>query len=113
MEYLFASDRLYPVDRSGDDIGGGFLVERDTLVCYDVKDVGNGNFMGASTWEFSVQGREGRFRTHYDWALVENTPENIRNLQAMRSAQNTVEDWQRRVSRLAKHVVKVSSSANG
>ena len=114
MEYLFASDRLYPVDRSLDTHEhGGILVEKDTLVCYDVTPVGDNNFMGASTWEFSVRGRDGRFRTHYGWALVENTPENIGNLQVMRSAQHTVQDWQRRVSRLAKHVVDVSSPIDG
>lgn len=110
MEYLFASDRLYPVDRSLDTHPhGGIQVEKDTLVCYDVEPKGNGNFMSADTWEFSVRGMEGRFRTHYGWALVQNTPENVGRLQVMRSAQNTAEEWRRRVKRLSHTVIDVSA----
>lgn len=111
MEYIFASDRLYPVDRSlATDPGGGTLVIPDTLICYDVVDVGTGNFMGASTWEFSVRGREGRFRTHYAWALVKDTPENVVCLREMRAAQACAEEARIRARSLALRVKNVARS---
>lgn len=113
MEYLFASDRLYPVycpqtEGSHDPI----LVCPDSLICYDVKPIGNNNFMGASTWEFSVRGRTGRYRTHYAWALVQNTPENLLNLQRMRIAQREVEAARNKVKRLSKQVLDVQVSCD-
>jgi hypothetical protein len=114
MEFVFASDRLYPVDRTLDtDKGGGILVERDTLICYDVMPVGSNNFMGASTWEFKVRGHgDVLYRTHYAWALVQNTPENIGHLRDVRAAQQTVNEWQKRVKRLFARVADASHLTN-
>jgi len=109
MEYIFASDRIYPVDRSLDTHKhGGILVERDTLICYDVVGIGSNNFMGASTWQFKVHGHgDTLYRTHYAWALVENTPENVERLKAAREAQRKVvaAQWEaKQVANLVTHV---------
>jgi hypothetical protein len=104
MEYIFTSDRLYPVDRSLDtDPGGGIMVDRDTLICYDVVDVG----VSAAVWEFSVHGKEGRFRTHYDWSLVENTPENVARLKTWRWAIAFADEATRNAANLFRSVSKV------
>ena len=89
MKYIFASDRLYPVDRELDtDPHGGIRVEPDTLICYDVEGVGNNNLMGADTWQFKVEGKgDTLFRTHYAWALVQLTEINVANHKAFRRLQ--------------------------
>lgn len=110
MEYIFSSYRLYPVDRALEtDPGGGILVEPDTLVCYDVKAIGNNNFMGASTWHFKVHGHgDVVYKTHYAWALMLNTPENVARNAEFRAAQSRAEQARLAARRLGKLVLDVS-----
>jgi hypothetical protein len=111
MKYLFASDRLYPVDRELDTHPhGGIGVEKDTLICYDVEAVGNNNLMGADTWQFKVEGKgDTLFRTHYAWALVENTPLNLGRLATLRRAQHAAEAARREAARVASFVANVAT----
>lgn len=73
--YLFCGPHLFPVNGTFKD-----PVEEPTpmtLKCVNVKPTGDNNFMNASTWEFQIEGRGDQwYRTHYYWALVEDTPEN-------------------------------------
>jgi len=71
MKYLYNYQYLYPVGKGQED------VKELTLECYDIEPT-NRNIIGGSQWEFKVVGRgDQMFRTSYDWALVENTPENL------------------------------------
>ena len=111
MEYIFASNRLYPVDRELDtSVHGGILVDKDVLICYEVEPVGSNNFMGASTWQFKVRGHgDVLYKTHYDWALVENTPENVVRLKALRDTRRRIEEIEREAKRQFKLVANVST----
>ncbi len=72
MKYLYNYKYLYPVGAEQEDV-----VEL-TLECYDIRPMDRRNLVGAAQWEFKVVGRGDQlFRTSYDWALVENTPENL------------------------------------
>lgn len=72
MKYLYNYKYLYPIGLAQED------VEELTLECYDIQPMGRRNIVGGSQWEFKVMGRGDQvFRTSYDWALVENTPENV------------------------------------
>lgn len=74
LTFLFDSDSLYLAD-------GGLepeTVEPMTLECYEVKHAGR-NFLGGNQIEFKIKGRgEILYRTSYTWALVLNTPENLK-----------------------------------
>lgn len=103
MEYLFSSSNLYSV-------GGGLdpaVVVPDTLVCYDVKQVHKPNFIGTLTWEFKVKGHgDTLYKTHYEWALVENTPENLQKLKALNDQQALVRRAIRERNRLSELIAK-------
>jgi len=71
VKYLYNYQYLYPVGKGQED------VKELTLECYDIKPA-NPNLIGGSQWSFKVVGRGDQlFHTSYDWALVENTPENL------------------------------------
>ena len=117
MKYLFTSDRIYPVLKSRSPLpeglewheGGGCLVIPDTLVCYDVEVAGTNNFMGADTWEFSVEGFDGlRFRTHYDWALVQNIPLNLVAHAAFCEKQREIAVMKKEAARIHKSILTVA-----
>ena len=110
-EYIFASDRIYPIgvhkpSNVPPPIGlvrhhhGGCMVEKDTLVCYDVKQTGK------LSWSFKVRGFDGAvFETHYQWALVENTPANIEGLRRWRAQQLVTEQSQAAANKLHDRLV--------
>lgn len=102
MEYLYHYHILYSV---GGDLAGEH-VESDTLICYDVEAVGvkgiGACILGkdAKAWTFSIRGREGRFRTNYDWALVRNTEENHKRMQSIEEAQYDRAELQKQITKL-------------
>jgi hypothetical protein len=117
-EYLFNSDRIYPRLPSGGPAPGnllwhkygGCIVKSGSLICYDVVQVIENNLVGGNTWDFKVRGYEGiTFRTNYDWALVENTGENIALLRNWREARKDVERADARASSYWKRLVTVSA----
>lgn len=78
--YLFNSDLLFSDERTrvlAGEIPDQAKVVPLTLRCINVSYSGTQNFMGSNTWRFQVDGHgENWYRTHYHWALIEDTPEN-------------------------------------
>ena len=120
--YIFSSDRLYPksIKKSHPNAvlpgkltwheHGGCLVVPDVLQCYDVEYDGEENFMNATTWTFKIVGYgDTIFETHYEWALVRDTPENRTALKAWREAQATVEREKRKAHALFKCIQNVKT----
>jgi hypothetical protein len=82
IKYLYAHTKLFPNEGKiwpePGELPASIDVESLTLECINVKPVGCTNFMGADTWNFQVVGHGDRwYHTHYDWSIVEDTPENI------------------------------------
>jgi hypothetical protein len=95
--YLYNYDKLYykqPINPSF----GHRKVESMTLRCHNVTKVG-GNFVGGTTYDFQLVGGDGTwFRTNYDWALVEDTPENLAQYEKWKNMQREWMEIQRRAS---------------
>lgn len=73
--YLFRGPHLFPAPNN--PFEGVEELKGKTFRCTTVVAVGNDNFMGANTWDFQIEGRGDKwYGTHYNWALVEDTPEN-------------------------------------
>jgi hypothetical protein len=71
VRYLYNYQYLYPVGKEQED------VKELTLECYDIQPA-RANMIGGRQWTFKIVGRGDQlFLTSYDWALVENTPENL------------------------------------
>jgi hypothetical protein len=71
VKYLYNYKYLYPAGQPQED------VKELTLECYDIQPI-NPNLIGGSQWKFKVVGRgDQKFITSYNWALVEDTPENL------------------------------------
>lgn len=81
-KYLYAHTQLFPnggkIWPELGELPSSIDVEALTIECINVTPVGCNNFMGASTWEFQVVGHGDLwYHTHYDWSIIENTPENV------------------------------------
>jgi hypothetical protein len=80
--YIYNDCHLFPNEGKmfpeAGELPSSIDVDPMTLECINVKPAGNNNFMNADTWYFQIVGHGDRwYHTHYDWALVENTPENV------------------------------------
>jgi len=114
-EYIYRFHKLFP---------GHIDVPEDTLICYDVRSEDPGSLAKyiqgtkATSWSFSVRGREGRFVTHYDWSLVRNSPENLSRLTHIRQLQQQreqllkqIENESKQLDTAAKDIAKQSEPA--
>ena len=105
MKYLYNYKYLYPVG------AGQEVVEELTLECYDIKPT-NPNFLGSSQLLFKVVGRGDQvFSTSYDWALVENTPENLLLIAEFEDIHRERADLQKKATKLYKRVRRFTTEA--
>ncbi len=111
-EYLYHFHKLYPLDRSYSDV---MDVPKDELICHDVEPQSPSGLAKsihgekALAWTFSVGGMEGRFITHYDWALVRKTPENENRLSEIQSLHNKRAALQKLITQAWKSVDTAAS----
>lgn len=100
--HLFANDENF-LDKSEEP-------EPMTLRCINVTPKGNNNFMGASRWDFQIEGRGDRwYHTYYEWALVEDTPENIELDARITRMREQQEILQRQITLLGRQITDVKT----
>ncbi len=119
--YLFDSSQLYfrrPRTQSqntgsnGHECASDFLVVTPgELVAYDVEPAGNRNIVSADSWDFKIQGHDPDviYRTHYTWALVLNTPDNVERLKARNVIQGRFEELKAILRQANRSVIKVNA----
>jgi hypothetical protein len=75
VKYLFNSNLLYPKHSLAYE--DTLEVEPLTLEATNIRPSSR-SFIGSPQWEFQIVGHgDTVYLTSYDWALVENTPENL------------------------------------
>lgn len=110
MKYLYRMSRIYPRLRGAvlpagltrDIIGGGCVVEPNTLVCYDVvTSVDRSGARLRNLWTFKVEGfGDTLFQVFHAHALAEDTPENHEACILAALAHKDAQDAQARFERL-------------
>lgn len=118
--YLFDSNQLYfrrprtqsqTTGSNGHECASDFLmVAPGELVAYDVEPAGNRNIVSADAWDFKIQGHSPDviYRTHYTWALVLNTPDNVERLKARNVLDGQVEALKAKLRLANRNVIKVN-----
>lgn len=57
------------------------------------------------SYEFTIPGQEGTWRTNYAWSLVENTPENQERLRIYQEAKDKLDEFEIAVNKLWANVI--------
>jgi hypothetical protein len=117
-KYVYNNNLLFPNGGSTwakeDELPFSIKVEPLTLACINVKDVGNGNFMGSPTWHFQVEGHGDQwYHTHYAWSIVEDTEENVRLALKVREIHRQRDQLALQADRILKRIKNISNGEEG
>jgi hypothetical protein len=97
--YLFDSNLMFPMSIKEAPV----KVQLLSLKCHNVRRTGR------NTWDFQVLGRDEWYRTHYAWALVLNTPANLKTVRVRNELRNIADQAARTVSLQQEKILTVSA----